>query len=202
MELRDYLETSLYLLATINPASKIFLLSTMDPPYSSKELLSVSLRSTFAAFMILAILAVLGNMLLVDLFKIELYSLKVAGGLVLLGVGWHAVSKGRFYEKSDFDLVSDLSIVPLAAPFIAGPGSITVAISIASTHGKFESILCVAAAVLANMLFMLSSPFLGKALDRVHAIGPSVRICGLVVMAMAVQMVLAGLGDWILKLRI
>ena len=197
MEIRDCLETSVYLLATINPASKIFLLSSMDPPYDSKRLLDIALRSSIVAFAILAILGVAGESILMDLFRIDIYSLKVAGGLILLLVGMHAVSKGSFYEKSDFEQVSDLSIVPLAAPFIAGPGSITVSISIAASHGYAATILCVALAVAANMVFMLSSPLLGKGLERMHAIGPTVRITGLIVMAMAVQMILSGLGEWL-----
>jgi multiple antibiotic resistance protein len=117
--------------------------------------------------------------------------------MVLLFVGMHAVSKGRFYETEDFDKISDVSIVPLAAPFIAGPGSITVSITIATQQGYLAMILSVALAVVANMLFMLCSPVLGKTLEKVHAIGPAVRITGLVVMAMAVQMILGGLSDWL-----
>lgn len=197
MELRDCIETSIYLLATINPASKIFLLSTVDPPYNRKQLISVALRSSFVAFAILAILGLAGEGILMKLFRIDLYSLKVAGGLVLLLVGMRAVSKGSFYEKSKVDKTSDMTIVPLAAPLIAGPGSITVSIAIAASYGYMATIICVALAIAANMLFMLGSPFIGKALEKVHAIGPAVRITGLVVMAMAVQMMLSGLGEWI-----
>ena len=197
MELRDYLETSIYLLATINPASKIFLLSSMEPPYTYRQLLSVTLKSSIVAFLILAILGVAGESILMGLFRINLYSLKVAGGLILLSVGMHAVSKGSFYEKTDFEQISELSIVPLATPFIAGPGSITIAISIAAGYGYLASVICVFLAVAANMAFMLTSPILGKFLDKVHAIGPTVRITGLIVMAMAVQMILGGLGDWL-----
>ncbi len=193
----DFVETSLYLLATINPPSKVFLLSSMDPPYTRRQMLDVCLRSSFAAFLILAVMALAGNLILINLFKIDLFSLKVAGGIVLMIVGLHAVSKGRFYEKADMDQVSGLSIVPLAAPFIAGPGSITVAISIASMSGATMALGCIFAAVAANLLIMLSSPFIGKAVEKVHAIGPAVRITGLVVMAMAIQMILSGLRDWL-----
>jgi len=197
MTASEFLETSLYLLATINPPSKIFLLSSMDPPYTRKEMLDVCLRSSFVAFLILATMALAGNVLLINVFKIDLYSLRVAGGIVLLIVGLHAVSKGRFYEKTEMEKVSDLSIVPLAAPFIAGPGSITVAISIVSISGMGLALACILAAIIANLLIMLSSPFIGKALEKVHAIGPCVRITGLIVMAMAVQMILVGLHDWL-----
>lgn len=197
MEVRECIETSIYLLATINPASKIFLLSSLEPPFSKEKLISISLRSSLVGFAILAVLGLAGEGILMGLFRIDLYSLKVAGGLVLLLVGMQAVSKGRFYEKSEMEQSTDLSIVPLAAPLIAGPGSITVSISIAASHGVFATVFCVALAIAANLLFMLSSPFLGAALARMHATGPVVRITGLIVMAMAVQMMLSGLGEWL-----
>jgi multiple antibiotic resistance protein len=195
--LTEFIETSIYLLATINPPSKVFLLSSMDPPYGRRQMLDVCVRSSIVAFLILVVMACAGKLLLVNIFRIDLYSLRVAGGIVLMLVGLQAVTKGRFHEKAEMEKVSDLSIVPLAAPFIAGPGSITVAISIVSTSGMLMALSCIATAVLANLLIMLSSPLIGKSLEKVRAIGPCVRITGLVVMAMAVQMILAGLHDWL-----
>ena len=78
------MEFTVYFLAIINPPTKILLLASMDPPYERRELVSVSVKSTFAAFMILISLGVAGNALLTKFFRIDLYSLSIAGGLVLL----------------------------------------------------------------------------------------------------------------------
>jgi hypothetical protein len=130
------LESSLYFLALINPASKIFLLSSMDPPYTWKELRSVALRSNLAALIILAALTGLGSLLLKVVFHVDIYSLKVAGGVVLFIIGLTAVRQGRFYEKRTRDTNSDISIVPLAAPLIAGPGTMAAAIAYSSSYGE------------------------------------------------------------------
>lgn len=193
-------ELAIYFLATINPASKVFLLASMDPPYSDRELIRVSLRSTLAAFLILGVLAVAGNLVLIRLFRIDLYSLNISGGLVLLLVGLKAVREGRFYEQTDLQRVPDLSIVPLAAPLIAGPATIAASISLASTLGVGTVILSLACGLIANMLIMFISTRIGKILDRIHAIGPIIRITGLVVMAMAMQMMLNGFKVWYLLL--
>ena len=127
----------------------------------------------------------------------EIYSLQVAGGIVLFIIGLTAVRKGRFYEQ-DFQMVrTDISVVPLGAPLIAGPGTIAAAVSFASTHGMSLTSLSMTMALLMNFLLMLSSVRLGRVLERFHVFGPLIRITGLIVTAVAVQMVLTGLSQWL-----
>ena len=197
MSTRLVIEFALYFLALINPASKVFMLSSVDPPYSKRKLFSVSLRSTLAALLILFVLTALGQFLLAKVFRIDIYSLKVAGGTVLFLIGLTAVQKGRFFEQARTPEAADISIVPLGAPMIAGPGTITAAISLATEYGAMLTLAALCIALAANFAIMLMSLWLGKALDRVHATGPLIWITGLIVAAVAVQMMLAGLGEWL-----
>lgn len=197
MNAEVFIQTSLYFLALINPPSKVFLLSSMDPPYSRRELLAVSTKATFVALAILLMLSAVGHFLLQTVFHVEIYSLQVAGGIVLFIIGLTAVRKGRFYEQ-DFQMArTDISIVPLGAPLIAGPGTIAATVSFASTHGVSLTSLSLTTALLVNFLIMLLSIWLGKTLERAHAFGPLIRITGLIVTAVAVQMVLTGLSQWL-----
>jgi multiple antibiotic resistance protein len=191
------IRSALYFLALINPASKIFVLSTYQPAFSNHELRSVAIRSTVVAFLILAVLAWAGQYLLVQVFQVNLYSLRVAGSAVLFLVGLSAVRNGRFYEESVLQTVPDISIVPLAAPLIAGPGTITASISYSSIYGFWTTVLCLSLALFVNLGIMLASRQIGRILEKVNAIGPLVRITGLIVMAVAVQMMLTGMGEWI-----
>ncbi|MBU0715690.1 MAG: MarC family protein [Verrucomicrobia bacterium] len=186
----------LYFLALINPVSKVFILCTLQPPCSRRELVMLSVRSTVVAFLILLVLTICGDFLLRDVFRVDIYSLKVAGGLVLFLIGLTAVRRGRFFEET-LAHTSDISIVPLAAPLIAGPGTMTGAISFASEHGIILTLICITLALAINLVIMLFSARIGEALERVHATGPLIRITGLIVAAVAVQMVLDGLGKWI-----
>lgn len=196
MSVDVFVQTSLYFLALINPPSKVFLLSSMDPPYSRAELLKVSVTATSVALAILLVLSGIGHVLLHEVFRVEIYSLQVAGGIVLFIIGLTAVRKGRFYEQ-DFHGGTDVSIVPLAAPLIAGPGTITAAISFAATHGIAITALSLTTALAANFLVMLLSLWIGRILQRFHAFGPLIRITGLIVTAVAVQMTLSGLSQWL-----
>lgn len=197
MDFETVLENSVYFLALINPASKVFLLSTMDPPYTRRQLWRVSVHSTLVALAILIVLIGAGSFMFDVVFHVEIYSLTVAGGVVLFIVGLKAVRKGRFYEESDMHGVPDITIVPLAAPLIAGPGTIAAAISFATIHGAAETLLYVSLALAANLLIMVTSRGVGRFLERFNATGPLIRITGLIVMAVAVQMMFTGVTTWI-----
>jgi len=194
MTTAQIIETSAYFLALVNPVSKVFILSTTLR--SRAEVWRVSLRSTVVAFVLLALMACAGRLLFTSVFHVNIYSLKVAGGIVLFMVGLHAVRQGRFYDTTDEAATADISIVPLAAPLIAGPGTITGVISYASVHGELVTILCLSLALGANLVCMLLSLQIGRFLERINATGPLIRITGLIVSAVAVQMVLTGLGEW------
>ena len=197
MDFATILESSAYFLALINPVSKVFLLSTMDPPYTRRQLWSVSVRSTLVAMAILIVLIGAGSFLFHAVFRVEIYSLTVAGGVVLFTVGLKAVRKGRFYEESELRGVPDITVVPLAAPLIAGPGTIAAAVSFSTIYGPAITLLCVSLALLVNLAIMLMSRSLGRFLERFNATGPLIRITGLIVMAVAVQMVFTGVTTWV-----
>ncbi len=190
-------QMSLYFLALINPASKVFLLSSVKPPYSRPALIDISARATFTAFLILISLSTIGQYLLKMVFQVDIYSLEIAGGVVLFIVGLTAIRKGSFYELDLHGHATDIAVVPLGAPLIAGPGTMAAAISLASRHGSFIITLSLTLALVANFLIMLVSSRLGAILDRFHVLGPLIRITGLIVAAVAVQMVLTGLSQWL-----
>jgi multiple antibiotic resistance protein len=187
---------SLYFLALINPASKVFLLSSMKPPYSRSVLARVSAEATFTAFLILVSLSTVGPILLKTVFQVDIYSLEIAGGIVLFIVGLTAVRKGFFYELDLHGASTDIAVVPLGAPLIAGPGTMAAAISLASKYGAGVITSSLTIALLANFLIMLSSSWLGNTLDRLHVLSPLIRITGLIVASVAVQMVLTGISQW------
>lgn len=195
------LSTTAYFLALINPASKIFLLSSADPPHTWKNLFHICWKSSVVALLMLIALAVAGNFILENIFHVHIYSLNVAGGIILFVFGFTAVQKGRFYEETARQKVSDISIVPIAAPFIAGPGTMAIAITYPAMHGLTLTITALTLAVFANFLIMLTSLQIGKFLEKLNIIGPLIRITGLIVTAVAVQMIFSGCGDWLSSLN-
>ena len=133
-----------------------------------------------------------------NIFHVEIYSLSVAGGIVLFLVGLTAVRAGRFHEDNIAAASADVSIVPLAAPLIAGPGVITAALSFSSSiHSVTFTLLCLFVALMINFVLMLMSLQIGRAMERLHITGPIIRITGLIVMAVSVQMIFSGAAAWL-----
>lgn len=194
------LENAFYFLALLNPASKVLFLATYDPPLKNRQVFTLAWKSSLAAWGMLVVFTLAGKFILSEIFRVDIYSLKITGGLVLFLIGWTAVNEGRFYQKREHDMREDfttLSIVPLAAPLIAGPGTITIAISFSSEYGSSACLLALTIALAVNFAFMLFSLPINRLLQYLHLTGPLIRITGLIVAAVAVQMILSGTAEWL-----
>lgn len=198
MNVINIIENTIYFLALINPPSKILLLSTRYPAFKRSELFSISLRATLIALFILLSLTCIGRVLFVSVFHVEIYSLSVGGGVIIFLIGLKAVQEGSFfYETTNNSQSADISVVPLAAPLIAGPAVITAAISSASMYGIMPTLLWIVTALSINFVLMLVSLDIGRTMEKFNLTGPMVRIMGLIVIAVATQMIFSGCGTWL-----
>ncbi|MBQ7695675.1 MAG: MarC family protein [Lentisphaeria bacterium] len=192
-------ENSLYLLALLNPASKVMFLSSYDPPLDRRRIFELAWKSSLAALIILVVLAGAGEWVLTRIFRVEMYSLRITGGLVVFMIGWSAVREGRFHPKSESpgmpENFTDISLVPLAAPLIAGPGTIAAAISGTAEFGLFSTSLALTLAIGINFIIMLFSPAINSFLGKIHALGPLIRLTGLIIAAVALQMIITGVKE-------
>ena len=200
MEYGQILENSLYLLALLNPASKVMFLATYDPPLTRKQIFELSWKSSGAALLILVFLAAAGEIVLSRIFRVELYSLRITGGLVVFLIGWTAIREGRFMQRrhqSMKESFTDLSLVPLAAPLIAGPGTIAAAISSTAEFGILATTCALTLAIFTNFVFMIFSPMINRILEKTHLLGPLIRLTGLIIAATAMQMIATGIKEFL-----
>ena len=157
MDYLQLLKDTLYFLAIVNPPSKILFLSAYQPPLSFRDNLQLSRTASLVAAAILLVTAIAGNFVLKDIFRIDLYSLKICGGIILFFSGFSAVRHGHFmlddnHKVRDF---SEVSIIPLAAPLIAGPGTIAIGMTLASVSGIIYAVIVIILAITCNFLFMI-----------------------------------------------
>ena len=198
MDFIQLLKDTLYFLAIVNPPSKILFLSAYQPPLSFKDNLRLSRTSSLVAMIILLITALVGNFVLKDIFRIDLYSLKICGGIILFFSGFSAVRTGHFVldENHKIKDFSEVSIIPLAAPLIAGPGTIAIGMTMASVSGIFYAFSVIVTATALNFIFMIFSAPISTFLRKAHMSGPAIRMTGLIVATMAIQFILSGIGEW------
>jgi len=191
------LENALLFLVLVNPASKVALLVALREDNGPAELVRAARRGSAVALGLLVTFAWVGSWTLRYVFHVELYALEVAAGAVLFLVGLAALKEGVFFESSRQRSLLDISIVPLASPLIAGPATISAAITQAQRLGAPMVSLAIVAALLVNLLVMWAGIRLAMPLIRTQVLGPLVRILGLFIAAIGANMVLGGVAKWL-----
>jgi len=193
-------DCTLAFIALINPISKIFLISTLRESSTDRKIRRIVIKSSIVAAIILLTFIFLGNFLLAKFFHIQIYSFKIAGGVVLFMRGLDALNKGLFFELNHKQKLEDMSIVPLASPMIAGPATITAAASFPAKYGIPVTSVSIILAVLINLFIMMLAPFITSHLIKQNIMGALIRITGLIVATIGVQMMLDGLREFIVTL--
>ncbi len=196
------------LIVIVDPPASIALFLAMGSDLDRSALQSVATRAcTFAALVLLTFLVV-GEGLL-NHIGVELYSLRIAGGLMLGTVGMNMLKEGQKPSRKVIPVASggeismgdsvDFDLVPLGMPMLAGPGAITLVILMGTTFG-FRT---VALAILVVMAFSLSLFFLATNMKNVvgeNSTRAITRVMGLLIVTTAVQYFLDGLDMWQLTL--
>jgi len=196
INLRSVFENALYLLALLNPASKIMFLASYPASSGRGKNFELSWKSSAAALIILILLAAAGQFLLGRIFRVELYSLQITGGLVVFVIGWTAINQGRFVKQQQDSLMeglTDISLVPLATPLIAGPGMIAAVIAGSVADGLMSTCASLTLALLINFLLMICAGGINKFLVKTHLLGPLIRVTGLIIAVVAMQMMITGI---------
>ena len=196
------------LIVIVDPPASIALFLAMGSDLDRSALQSVATRAcTFAALVLLTFLVV-GEGLL-NHIGVELYSLRIAGGLMLGTVGMNMLKEGQKPSRKVIPVASggeismgdsvDFDLVPLGMPMLAGPGAITLVILMGTTYG-FRA---VALAILVVMACSLSLFFLATNMRNVvgeNSTRAITRVMGLLIVTTAVQYFLDGLDMWQLTL--
>jgi multiple antibiotic resistance protein len=192
------------LIAMLNPIEAAAAFATLTGGRSAKDQAQIARRATIVAAVALIAFAFLGEALLRAL-GVEIGAFKIAGGLLLLKVGFNMV----FAEKTDrqtADTVkqsmpaADPSVFPLAIPIITGPGALTASVALVNptdTHQYLNGGIFVVVALVVFAItyaFMRGSQKLTAWFGEtgIDAVG---RIVGIIVAAIAVQLVINGISS-------
>jgi len=160
---------------------------------------SVAIKTVVTATAV-AILFVFAGEFLLKMFHVSLPALKLAGGLILVLYALSMVTGG---ESSQGDQAgnaqsTDIAIYPLAMPLMATPQGIVAIVTVTATTTTTAETLTIVGLILGIMAFNLV--FLLRAHWIIRLIGPSAlqivaRIVGLLLVALAIQLMIWGLRD-------
>ena len=125
----------------------------------------------------------------------------MTSGVVLFYNGLSGLQKGMFIKMDKNMTIKDISAVPIAMPMIAGPATITAAVTFPADFGHFITVASIVAALFINLLFMIYASNIGKVLSKFNLMNPLVRIFGLIVATIGTQMILNGIKGFIIALN-
>ena len=150
---------------------------------------------------------------LLQFFGISLAAFRIAGGILLLLLGLDMAREDFLKIFADADAVTDAKdvrgyakrrfkrlIVPFAIPLMIGPGAISAIIINAGeaqklgAAGTASSLIAMAAACLVTFFCFAATGPISRLLGDV-GMAIVVRVLGLILCALAIQFIIAGLGE-------
>lgn len=185
------------LFSVANPLGTLPIFVGLTTDDSAKERSKTALLTVINTFVIFVVSFYVGEYIL-NFFGISINSLRIAGGLIIISSGFALLTgsfqkhKGMERERVKNDLLQRdrVSLTPLAIPMLAGPGSISLLISLHEKHQQItEDFIIVSAIFLvcfATFLMLKSSHYIVKYLGA-SGINAISRIIGFIVIAIGIE---------------
>lgn len=200
MDIKNFFSAFFAFLALVNPVQKLFVVFSLQNNYTPAELKRIVTRATVTALAVLILFLFLGDVILGYVFNIEIYAFQITCGVVLFYNGFVGLQKGAFLSIEQGTRIEDIITVPIAVPMIAGPATITAVVTMPSMYGKLITISAVVIALTFNLLMMWHGDKIAKYLVRLNVLMPMIRITGLIVASIGIQMVFNGMHTFISSL--
>jgi len=196
----EFLSAVVLLILVLDPVGNLPLVSSLLARVEPRRRRRIVLRECAIAYVIL-LAFMFGGQRLLDLMHLSEISLSIAGGVILFMIAIRMVfgtAEGTFGDTLD----KEPFIVPLAVPFIAGPSALaTVMLMVSREPAKT---LTWVAALTIVMLLTAAVLAAGERIERLigkRAVQALERLMGLILTAIAVEMLLGGIQKFVLQLR-
>jgi multiple antibiotic resistance protein len=192
-----FLTTAVTLFVIVDPPGLLPVFLGLTNTLDAKQRKRAANRASGVAFGVIAVFAMFGRQIL-DYLQVSVPAMSVSGGLLLLLVALELLM-GKTEEPTSHDGVN-VAIVPLGTPLMAGPGAIVATMLAVQRQPDLVGYLTVACAlivVMALVWIFLRYAYLIRAVLRESGTVLASRIAGLLLSAIAVQMVADGIFGFI-----
>lgn len=192
------LSAALLLFLVMDPLGNIPLFMTTLKKVDAGRQRFVVVRELMIAFGVLVAFLFLGQYLL-QLLHLSETALTTAGGIILM-----IIALKMIFPRRDASLQEDVEgepfIVPLAIPYVAGPSAMATALLLMSREpGRWpEWLLAVFIAWLASAVIIYFSSYFARFLGEKGLVAIE-RLMGMLLITVAVQMLLNGIGEFVAK---
>lgn len=196
-----FLSALVLLLLVTDPLGGLPLFVSLLKTVPRERRVKVIVRETLIAFLVLLAFMVFGQAFL-RVMHLSETSLGIAGGIILFLIALRMVFPKPEGVFGDNDLNGEPFIVPLAVPLLAGPSALATVLLLVSHDPDriWEWAGALALTMLVCGLTLLFSErisyWLGERLTQAFE-----RLMGLILTAIAVEMLLAGIRTWLSTLH-
>ena len=196
------------LLPLVNPLTTVALFLGLSGDMSEQQKKQQSAMAAFYVFVIMMVAWYAGKVV-INTFGISIPGLRIAGGMIVAFIGFNMlfprdVNKSR---ASDEGQSKNIAFIPLAMPSTAGPGTIAMLISAASTFTDETShldwwVVYAAPPLIAITISLILWGSLRASLTVMRLVGTSgidaiSRVMGFLLICMGVQFIINGINELI-----
>ncbi|MDT8357211.1 MAG: NAAT family transporter [Methanomicrobiaceae archaeon] len=188
----------------VNPLGATLFFVSLTEEVSREDRATMAKEACIIAAAILLLFAIAGTYILL-LFGITLEAFRIAGGILLFGIGMEMVyarpsrTKMTATEKYEGIDAESIAVMPLAIPIISGPGAI--ATTVVLTNEAFQYHVFSFAIVILSIILTIGITYLllrnsEKISERIGQREYRVinRLMGILLIAIAVQFVITGIS--------
>ena len=196
----DLVSAFVLLFLVLDPLGNLPLVASLLKQVESSRRARVVIRECFIAYLML-LAFMFGGRQFLEMMHLSEISLSIAGGVILFMIAIRMVFKP---DESVFgeSLEHEPFIVPLAIPLIAGPSALaTVMLMVSREPAKIGIwIGAMTAAMLVSATLLVMGEKIEKWLGK-RAMEAVERLMGLILTAIAVEMLLGGIKQFLLQVK-
>ena len=178
-DLKEFISSSMILFAVIDVIGNIPLIVLLREKYKVIE----SEKASIVSLIIMIVFLFLGEIILI-LLGVDINSFAVAGSIIILFLATEMILGVKLYKDSN---PKTASIVPIAFPLIAGPGTLTTLISIKSEYDDINIILAVVINMILVYFVLKSSEKIQKFLGS-QGINILRKVFGIILLAIGIKL--------------
>jgi multiple antibiotic resistance protein len=190
VNLKFFGEVFVTLLVIVDPPGMVPVFLALTGTMSTRDRMKAGTQAVLLALGVIVGFAVAGQTLL-DYLHVKLPALQGAGGLLLVLVALQLLT-GKTDEPAEQGMTSNVALVPIGTPLLAGPGAIVATMLFVQRADGLSDYTVIGLGIFAVMLTVwLVLRFSGVIVKLLRPAGIEVltRIAGLLLAAIAVQLI-------------
>ncbi|HEU4879297.1 MAG TPA: MarC family protein [Gemmatimonadaceae bacterium] len=203
MDWTEFVGTVLLLFGLSNPVGVIPIYLHLAHNVPSRHTVRLIVTASVTVAVLLTAAALCGTQIL-NLFNVGLDDFRIAGGLLVLLIAFE-MFRARFgslvqtaEERAEAELDHSVAIAPLAFPLLAGPGEMSVMITLSNDYPRLADKAPLIGAILTTATLILITLWLAKPLSRLlgtTGINVTTRVMALIVASVGIHFIVTGLQN-------